>query len=129
MNFYKFRNDYLWHVERIFRPEFRSGGKDHMTPGLMPLSVWRFFYRINKASAPWIIIGGGTDCDGMRCGVEQVFWTKRGAERRWSETCDWADGPMSGDVYFRFSKVARKALANLRGWNDDRDRYAEREGY
>jgi len=128
MTFYKFRNDYLWHIERFFHPSFRARGKN-CTPGLMPISVWRFFYRLNDATAPWIVIGGGTDCDGMRCGVEQVFWTKRGAERSWNETCDWADGPMYGDVHFRFSKEAREHLASLREWNDDRDRYAERAGY
>lgn len=116
----------LWHFERFFRPGFYTDGGRR---GLLPLPVWRFFYRLNKATAPWLLIGGGTDCDGMRCGVEDVFWTKRAAERSWSETCEWADGPMHGEVLFRFSSAARASLADLRDWNDDRDRYAERAGY
>ena len=111
---------------RIFNPPFISvNGKQ----GLLPLPIWRVFSRINRGLKPWVLIGAGTDCDGMRGGHESYHWTRRGALERWDSTCEWADGPMHLELHFRWSKSARSHLAGVNEWCDDRDRYAERMGY
>ena len=110
----------------IFSPPFVSVNGRR---GLLPLSIWRVFYRLNRVVKPWVLIGSGTDCDGMRCGRESYHWTRRGALAEWDYTCEWADGPMHLELHFRWSKEARSHLAYVNGWCDDRDRYAERMGY
>ena len=89
----------------------------------------RLFRSLKSRFSPYILIGSGTDCDGMRGGHESYHWTRRGALAEWDSTCEWAEGPMHLELHFRWSKEARLHREFVNSWSDDRDRYAERMGY
>ncbi|MAH49775.1 hypothetical protein CMI37_28380 [Candidatus Pacearchaeota archaeon] len=113
-------------IARLFRPPFISA---YGQRGLMPLPVWRAVRRVSERVKPWLLVEGGTDCDGMRGGSIQFFWTKRGAEASLEHSIEWADGPHGGEIHCQWTREARECAREFRAWNDDRDRFAERANY
>ena len=85
--------------------------------------------RVVNPFKPWQLVESGTDCDGMRGGSVQLFWTKSGAEASLEHSCEWADGPLYGDIRCQWTREAREYVRGFREWNDDRDRYAEAMNY
>ena len=101
--------------------------------GWIPLSVWRIAYRLRRYTQPYVVVSSGTDCDGMRYGGLDYYWTKWDAESSTEEAVQWADGPMYTEVYFLpnpfYQGRRREYERRVHGWADDRDRYAEQAGY
>ena len=92
------------------------------------LFIWRRFYRANEALKGRFgvaLISGGTDCDGMRWANCRFFWTRRGAQADLDGACEWADGPMGGEIVPGREGVAWEANYVT----DTRDRFAEAAGY
>ena len=88
----------------------------------------RLSYRIRRRFAPWMVVSTGTDCDGMRWEKTYRYWTRRGASEDLDAQYLWSEGPMNGSVLFAWTRKARECERGI-GWADNRDRYAEREGY
>lgn len=101
--------------------------------GLIPLAVWRIAYRVRIRLQPYAVWTSGTDCDGFRLGNVSFCWTRKEAQRELDSCYMWADGPMHGGIEFLpmpFYRGKRMQLkANVEGWADSRDRYAEAAGY
>lgn len=74
---------------------------------------------------PFGMIYGFTDCDGMRYGGADVYWTRAAAEASADATYDGAEGPGGCDVVT--GAEAREFIAGYEP--DTRDRYAEAMNY
>lgn len=111
---------------------FRKGEARHdLNQRVWMFRDWarRTFYPNWPALCPWLVSAHGTDCDGMRWDSVHRHWTKRAAREEIEHQSEWADGPIYCRVVFAWSKAGNHLRRNGVGWSDDRDRFAEDDGY
>lgn len=90
--------------------------------------IWKAHYRTVKRCQQafgYCAITGGTDCDGMRHGSFDYFWTRAAADEWVDHIYEWADGPMSAEVV----SGAEGRKLELQYVPDRRDRFAESMNY